>query len=93
MGFWGGSASASSVCERGVVERRVAGWSQRIAVVFLGKVNLFSPKRQMSNVLGPCGLWTERSSQAAGVFTGIKRETLYSEVTDSCASSLWHTLE
>lgn len=65
------------------------GWSQRIAVVFLGKVNLLSPKRQMSNVLGPCGLWTEHSSQAAGVFTGIKEETLYAEVTDSCASSQW----
>lgn len=64
------------------------GWSQRIAVVFLGKVNLLSPKRQMSNVLGPCGLWTEHSSQAAGVFTGIKEETLYSEITDSCVSSL-----
>lgn len=52
------------------------------------KSELVSPKRQMSNVLGPCGLWTEGSSQAAGVFTGIKEETLYSEITDSCASSL-----
>lgn len=29
------------------------------------KSELVSPKRQMSNVLGPCGLWTEDSSQAS----------------------------
>lgn len=55
------------------------------------KSELVSPKRQMSNVLGPCGLWTEGSSQAAvGGLTGIKKETLYLEITDSCASLPWH---
>lgn len=56
------------------------------------KSELVSPKRQMSNVLESCGLWTERSSQTAGVFTRIKEETLYSEITDSCASSLCHII-
>jgi len=56
------------------------------------KSELVSPQRQMSDVLGPCGLWTEHSSQGAGVFTRIKEEMLYLEITDSCASSRWHTL-
>ena len=37
------------------------------------KSELVSPKRQMSNVLGPCGLWTEHSSQTAGGFHWNKR--------------------
>lgn len=82
MGFLsrGGGVSASVsvfVCERGGCEGgRVVSEDSRC---LSEKSELVSPKRQMSNVLGPCGLWTEHGSQAAGVFTGIKEETLYSE--------------
>lgn len=69
------------------------GWLAGVASVdsrcLSQKSELVSPKRQMSNVLGSCGLWTEHISQASGGgFTGIKEESLYLETTDSCASSL-----
>lgn len=39
------------------------------------KSELVSPMRQMSNVLGSCGLWTEAGSQAGGgAFAGIEEE-------------------
>lgn len=42
----------------------------------------------MSNVLGPCGFMDRVKFSGWWVFTGIKGETFYSEITDSCASSL-----
>lgn len=46
----------------------------------------------MSNVLGPCGLWTGAISQAGGVFAGIKEVALYAEITDGCVGSLRRAL-
>lgn len=88
----GGSPSVTvCLCVKGVVEW-VAGWSQRIAVVFLRKVNLSHPRDRWAMCWGFVVYGHSTVLRLLGVFTGIKEETLYSEITDSCASLLSHII-